>query len=351
MTQVGATFHLIQYIPDAMNVFLAVWLFFVGGCVGSFLNVVVHRMPAGISISRTGSRCPICFHGIRWFDNVPIVSWLVLRGRCRDCGSPISIRYPLVELTVAAIFLGLVLAARFARGANLPASVDVAGDLWLVPYEAWSAYAYHLVLIVTLLAAALIHWDRCDVPLRLFVPAAVIGCTAPLIFHHLHPVGLAPTSSVDAWWFSFANASMGLTTGVFFGLLTWPAMRLNGLRIWPTMVIGCGLCGLFLGWQAAALLTAVTAGLFLLFQTIGRAATWMSMIPWTLILTVVATLFIMNWRGLASHWPAVGRDATPVHAVLAALVVFATSMVTGWLSRHGSPAAPINSTRRSYGNR
>ena len=61
-----------------MRVFLAVWLFAVGACVGSFLNVVVLRMPAGIGIARSGSRCPVCLHPIRWFDNIPILSWLIL---------------------------------------------------------------------------------------------------------------------------------------------------------------------------------------------------------------------------------------------------------------------------------
>src|SRR5260370_33249270 len=65
---------------------LDVWLFVLGGVVGSFLNVVVYRVPAGKSIAHPGSQCPACGCPIRWYHNLPIVSWLMLRGRCHDCG-------------------------------------------------------------------------------------------------------------------------------------------------------------------------------------------------------------------------------------------------------------------------
>ena len=75
-----------------------------GLLVGSFLNVVVHRVPAGLSVVHPGSSCPGCGHEIAWYDNVPVLSWLILRGRCRGCTEPISIRYPLVEAATGALF-------------------------------------------------------------------------------------------------------------------------------------------------------------------------------------------------------------------------------------------------------
>jgi len=69
----------------------------VGATLGSFMNVVVYRLPRRMSLSRPASRCPKCEHPIRWHDNVPVFGWLMLRGRCRDCGNPIAARYPLVE--------------------------------------------------------------------------------------------------------------------------------------------------------------------------------------------------------------------------------------------------------------
>lgn len=83
----------------------------VGATFGSFLNVCIYRLPERESVVAPRSRCPDCFAPIRWYDNIPILSYLVLRGRCRSCGVRISIQYPLVELATAAIFAGSVLAS------------------------------------------------------------------------------------------------------------------------------------------------------------------------------------------------------------------------------------------------
>jgi leader peptidase (prepilin peptidase)/N-methyltransferase len=79
-----------------------------GFAVGSFLNVCIHRIPRGESIAWPGSHCPTCQHPLRWYDNVPVVSYLWLRGRCRYCGAPITPRYLIVELVSGLLFLGLV---------------------------------------------------------------------------------------------------------------------------------------------------------------------------------------------------------------------------------------------------
>ena len=81
-----------------------------GAIVGSFLNVCVHRWPRDESVVSPRSRCPRCDNPIAWYDNIPILSWLLLRGRCRHCGLRISVRYPLVELAVALVWAGSVLA-------------------------------------------------------------------------------------------------------------------------------------------------------------------------------------------------------------------------------------------------
>lgn len=78
----------------------------VGLAVGSFLNVVIVRLPEGLSVVRPGSRCPRCGRPLRWFHNLPVVSWLFLRGRCAWCGAPIGWQYPAVELATAAIWAG-----------------------------------------------------------------------------------------------------------------------------------------------------------------------------------------------------------------------------------------------------
>lgn len=83
--------------------------FIFGAVVGSFLNVCIYRLPLGQSVVSPGSRCMDCGAAVRWYDNIPILSWLVLRGRCRSCKAPFSIRYPLVELLTGLLTLLLML--------------------------------------------------------------------------------------------------------------------------------------------------------------------------------------------------------------------------------------------------
>lgn len=101
------------------SVLLAVGAALLGLVVGSFLNVVIARVPAGESVVRPGSRCPSCGSPVRPRDNVPVLGWLLLRGHCRDCAAPVAGRYPLVEVLTAAIFATVAL--RFGPGAALPA--------------------------------------------------------------------------------------------------------------------------------------------------------------------------------------------------------------------------------------
>ncbi len=130
-------------------------LFALGLCFGSFLNVVIHRLPRGLSIVSPPSACPDCGHAIRPFDNVPVVSWLVLSGRCRDCQGAIPWRYPAVEL--AAGLLVVAFAAQLGpRAALLPA----------------------LLFTLALLAVALIDWDHRIIPDEISLGGAVVGLFA-----------------------------------------------------------------------------------------------------------------------------------------------------------------------------
>jgi leader peptidase (prepilin peptidase)/N-methyltransferase len=93
-----------------MDTLWAIYSFVVGACFGSFLNVCISRWPEGLSVVKPRSRCPNCGHQIGAMENIPIVSWLVLRAKCRGCGNPISFQYPLVEILVGLIWLGSFLA-------------------------------------------------------------------------------------------------------------------------------------------------------------------------------------------------------------------------------------------------
>ena len=132
--------------------------FVVGAVVGSFLNVVIHRLPRGESLVHPRSRCPGCGKQIASYDNVPIISWLVLRGRCRHCGEPISPRYPVVELLTALVFVAVVLVRGFDD------------DLIL-----------ELPFVAALIALAGIDLDHKLLPNRIVYPMAAYGVIATLL--------------------------------------------------------------------------------------------------------------------------------------------------------------------------
>ena len=135
------------------------WLIFVlaiGACVGSFLNVVVWRLPRGQSIVFPGSYCPQCGKAIRWYDNIPVLSWCLLRAKCRFCKKPISVRYPIVEAATALLVGGLYVwyfLAEF-RGAAGPFE------------EAWPMYLAQAALLCGLLACSLVDIEMWIVPLE-----------------------------------------------------------------------------------------------------------------------------------------------------------------------------------------
>jgi prepilin signal peptidase PulO-like enzyme (type II secretory pathway) len=86
---------------------LKIWIFFFGMLIGSFLNVVIHRVPKNESVVKPRSKCPNCGHMIKWYQNIPVISWLFLKGKCANCGFKIPIKYPLIELLVGFIAYNL----------------------------------------------------------------------------------------------------------------------------------------------------------------------------------------------------------------------------------------------------
>jgi leader peptidase (prepilin peptidase)/N-methyltransferase len=148
----------------------AVWLHvpaaIIGACLGSFGNVLVWRLPRGESIAKPPSHCPECGQRIRFYDNIPVLSYIWLRGRCRDCGAPISIRYPLLELACAVLFVGAALAFGWSLGT-----------------------LFYGLFLIALLVLAIIDIEHWLLPFAITVPmtalgliAAAVGATLPLVW-------------------------------------------------------------------------------------------------------------------------------------------------------------------------
>jgi leader peptidase (prepilin peptidase)/N-methyltransferase len=203
-----------------------------GLLIGSFLNVVIHRVPAGQSVVQPPSHCPVCERELAWFENVPVASWVALRGRCRTCRTTISVRYPLVELGCAALFAAL--AARIGWEPELAA---------------------YLVAGAAMLALSAIDLDTKRLPDVIVLPTTLV--TAAL---------LAVAAAVDDQWGDFGRAAIGAGLG-FLVLFAIHLVRPDGLGFGDVKL--ALLCGLLLGWYGLADVAIGLYGGFVLGAVVG----------------------------------------------------------------------------------
>ena len=192
-----------------MHVIWIPFLFLFGACVGSFLNVVIYRLPRGESIVFPPSHCPSCGKAIKWHDNIPIVSWLLLRGRCRWCSKSISPRYLLIELLTAVLVAGLYVCYFVLR------LRDGIGTF----YEDWPMFVAHAALLCGLLAASAVDIELFIVPLQVMWVCAAVGIAAAAF--RPNNAFLQPASPV------LAVVSAGAVVGL---LVAWVLLRLGWLQ-------------------------------------------------------------------------------------------------------------------------
>jgi len=194
------------------------WIWFViifvyGCCIGSFLNVVIYRMPRDKSLVTPPSSCPSCGKHIRFYDNIPLFSWLLLGRKCRYCRVPISPRYFLIELLTALVFLGLFI---------LYFNTDLRDSVQPFLYRGWLIYLLHIILLSAFIAASAIDLEHWVIPLSicwLVTAAGFIGSAvgsyaiepAMIRAYSLLPVASAGTGALAA------GAAIGL--GISWGLL------------------------------------------------------------------------------------------------------------------------------------
>lgn len=200
---------------------------FFGLCIGSFLNVVIYRLPLGQSLATPPSRCRTCGYSLRWFDNIPVISWALLRGRCRKCGVGVSWQYPLVELITAALFVLVV---------------------WQTPVG--PLVVSRLLLVSILIALFGIDLEHQILPNSITLPGIVIGLLLSLI---------APPGWRDALLGALLGA--GILYAIAGAYYLW--RREEGMGMGDVKMLA--MIGAFLGWKAVlvTLVLSSFAGAFI----------------------------------------------------------------------------------------
>jgi leader peptidase (prepilin peptidase)/N-methyltransferase len=266
---------------------MILWTAFLFGLViGSFLNVCIARLPVDGSVLRPASHCPRCKTPIRWYDNVPLVSFLLLGGKCRACRVPISWRYPLVELLNGVAFAGAVY------------QFDLSGEALLV-----------MLLCSSLLVITFIDLDHQIIPDVITLPGMALGLAlAPLFMTALAgpvPFGLLPDAG--SYVTGLLNAVIGLVLGGGpLWLIGWLWEKLRGVEAMGGGDVKLmGMLGSFLGWQGAVLtimvgaLTGTLAGVTLMLLKKHEAG---QHIPFGPFLAVGALLVIFTGDDLVSWY-------------------------------------------------
>jgi leader peptidase (prepilin peptidase)/N-methyltransferase len=231
-----------MFVTWPLLVALGLGVFLIGTVVGSFLNVCIYRIPWQKSVIWPGSRCPICCSDIAARDNIPVISWIALRGECRSCGTPIAVRYLLVESLVGGLFL-----------------VSYVIDVLAGPRGPWgqvspfqlAVTAYHDILIALLVAATFIDYDLMIIPDAITKTGWVLGIGLGTLWPSIRPAPADAASHLGGFGVGLLGllVGAGLTQAVrlsFGFLLRREAMGDGDVTL-------MGMIGAFLGWQAAVL--------------------------------------------------------------------------------------------------
>jgi leader peptidase (prepilin peptidase) / N-methyltransferase len=233
-----------------------------GLVIGSFLNVVIYRLPRRESIVRPASRCPQCGNPIRFYHNLPVLGWLVLGGKCRDCGTRISVRYPLVEGIT-----GIAFALAFWR----------LGFTWSLAV-AWA-------FIAAMVAIAFIDYDHMIIPNRIVLPGALLGLMASVA---LHP---------QRWWVYLAG-SLGAGAFMFLLIMLWPGgMGAGDMKM--ALFMGAVLGSYVVVALFAAFLLGSLVGVFML---VVRRRSRKQKIPFGPYLALGAVLAVLVGNNLLSAY-------------------------------------------------
>jgi leader peptidase (prepilin peptidase) / N-methyltransferase len=269
--------------------FWGVMAFTWGACIGSFLNVCIYRIPADLSVVTPRSRCPHCRVPIAWYDNIPLLSYLVLRARCRRCGAPIAMRYFLVEGLTGILFLAVWLKFGFTDGPRLMGLAPVT-DLGLIP-------VYWLV-VAALVMATFIDLDHMIIPDRVSIGGIVAGLVLSAAVPALH--------GAAAWSGGLLRSAVGAAVG-FFAL--W-AVALFGRFLFKKEAMGfgdvklLGALGAFFGVRAVffiIMMSSLVGSIIGVALIATRRKGLQTRIPYGPFLAVAALLWLL-WGPIWWDW-------------------------------------------------
>jgi len=299
-----------------------------GASIGSFLNVVIYRLPRRKPLLWPPSSCASCGTRIAGKDNIPIFGWILLGGHCRTCRAPLSMRYPLIEAIVAAVFVLFYYVELLSGGGNLPVRMQnlYRGIVWILLYTKWdlvSLYFFHLFALSSLLAWGMINWDRFIVPRWSVIKAIALVILLAAIFPTLMPVkiklGVPSMAAYTSALTSLSGCLLGLVVGFQLRRL-FPMSRVSttddtestqfesdrygqasGSPITASdAVASLGMIGAALGPTTVLSITLLTTSVMLLMQgccSLRRVALKM---PVTIVIFGVAVGYLAAWEQIES---------------------------------------------------
>ncbi len=288
-------------VLSPLDVFWIVSAGLFGLVVGSFLNVCIYRMPREcMSLVRPGSRCVRCRRPVRWYDNVPVFSWLWLRGKCRHCRIPISARYPLVELLTG----GLFAYTAYTQVARL--------DLWAGAEERIILFVVHAYLVANLVVSTFIDFDHKIIPDEITLAGTLLAPLASAAFPFLH--GPELTEAIpNPHLASLAAGMVGMCIGggivYAFGVLGQLVFRKEAMGLGDVKLMA--MIGGFLGWKAVILVflfACVVGSLFGLLILIRTGNRYVAFGPYLSLGAIVMIFFaqpvmhfvLVTWPGMVS---------------------------------------------------
>ncbi len=296
----------------------ALWFLAIGTCVGSFLNVVVYRAPLGMDIVLPKSRCPKCQSAIQPRDNIPVIGWLRLRGKCRNCQAPISARYPAVELGIGLLLLVFMYRTLLSGGENLPVrdTYLYRGVIWILWYTKWDLlgiYLYEMCLLVILWGGVFMEYDGNRWPRSVVTFGTIVGLLGVTVWPHLHPVPMLGPSVARLPHQTGIGVLSGLA-GIAAAVSASAAVSWTLNRLFmpvqaieqetpPTsrqFVMTAGLIGLYLGWQTGLILTLFTGGLMFCHSRVRRFPVATMSVAVTVLLLVWRPVFDYVWSQIPS---------------------------------------------------